>query len=453
MLRSPVVLFLAIGLLTAVGIVVGTNILADRAAADEAISEAKSTTQLLAQSVVAPEFPPTAVHLRPENANEYLGALERFDAEVQARLLKTDRPYRINIWSANGRLIYSSQLDVFLKEMFSDDPDQPTLVLDDDQRNILRDGGVGSEIADPSRPEDFAATGTDGMLRIYTRFRTTDGGSTKPADQQAAGRPVLFEAYFPVSDLSDRQSQIFDSFRWITASALIVLIAVATAILVGLTRQLRKAGAERERLLVSAMDASDAERRRIARDLHDSVVQDLAGTAFSVSAVARTPGLADDSRETLDTAGTSLRTSLKSLRSLLAEIHPPDLKAEGLPAALADLTAPAAALGIQASVSVEGAETASDEHVALVWRVAQEAVRNSMRHSEASTIAVTVRGDGTTLTLEVVDDGIGFDPSRTAPDSYGLRGLRSLVADSGGVLDMRSAPGEGTTVRMEVDAQ
>ncbi|MGY2703517.1 MULTISPECIES: sensor histidine kinase [unclassified Nocardioides] len=448
------VLFLTIGVLTAVGIIVGTNILADRAAADEAISEAKGTTQLLAQSVVAPEFPPTVVHLRPDNATEYLRPLESFDREVQARLLKTDRPYRINIWSANGRLLYTSQLDLLFKDLFSQNgTHQPALTLDDEQRVILRKGGVGSEIADPGRPEDVAAAGTEGMVRIYTRFVTTDRGSTSVADQRAAGRPVLFEAYFPVADLTERQTQIFDSFRWITAGALILLIAVATAILVGLTRQLRKASAERERLLVSAMDASDAERRRIARDLHDSVVQDLAGTAFSVSAVARTSDLPEDSRETLESAGVSLRTGLKSLRSLLAEIHPPDLSADGLPAALADLIAPAGAAGIQASVSVEGAETASDAHVALVWRVAQEAVRNAIRHSEASTLAVTVRGDGRTLALEVVDDGVGFDRSRTKPDSYGLRGLRSLVVDSGGVLDVRSSPGEGTTVWMEVDAQ
>ena len=78
------------------------------------------------------------------------------------------------------------------------------------------------------------------------------------------------------------------------------------------------------------MDASDAERRRIARDLHDSVVQDLAGTAFSVSAVARNPETAARrARDAWRAPGTSLRTSLKSLRSLLAEIHPPDLHADG----------------------------------------------------------------------------------------------------------------------------
>lgn len=442
-------LFLTVGILTAAGILIGTNVLADRAAADEAIAEARGTTQVLAQSVVGPEFPAQLVHLRQGNVDEYLRPLDRFDSQVNERLLTTDRPFRINIWSADGRLVYSSQLDVLLQTLSG----HRRLQLDSDQRAVLRNGGVGSEIADPGRPEDVAAAGTEGMVRIYTRFITSAQGSTDPVVQGAAERPVLFEAYFPLADLSERQSQIFDSFRWITAGALTLLLVVATVILVGLSTELRKAAAERERLLRSAMDASDAERRRIARDLHDSVVQDLAGTAFSVSAVARTPDLAQESKETLDTAGGSLRTSLKSLRSLLAEIHPPDLSADGLAAALADLTAPASTVGIQASVSVEGAETASDEHVALVWRVAQEAARNAMRHSGASTLAVTVRGDGRRLTLEVVDDGIGFDPTRTHPDSYGLRGLRSLVTDSGGVLEVRSSPSEGTTVWMEVDAQ
>jgi signal transduction histidine kinase len=135
----------------------------------------------------------------------------------------------------------------------------------------------------------------------------------------------------------------------------------------------------------------------------------------------------------------------------LVEIHPPELSADDLGAALADLIAPAGNSGVQASVSVEGAEGAPEAVTALVWRVAQEAVRNALRHSEASTLAVTVRGDGERLALEVVDDGVGFDP-QAKPDagSFGLRGLRSLVAEAGGTLEVRSSPGEGTTVRMEV---
>lgn len=443
-------LLLVVGVIAAIVIVYGSKALGTRAASAEAIAEARSTTQILAQSVIGPEFPPGLVHLRPENLATNYGKLDTFDQEVQERLLNTDRPYRINIWSQDGRLIYSSQTELLLKDL-----DTLHLSIDSEQRAILENGGVGSEIADPSRPEDLAAAGTEGMVRIYTRFVTQPPSVDVGDDETAgAGKPVLFEAYFSINELSERRGEIFDSFRWITLGCLALLTAVATMILVGLTGQVRRGAAERERLLHSAMEASDAERRRIARDLHDSVVQDLAGTAFAVTAVARQPDTDPAARATLDEAGTALRGSLKALRSLLAEIHPPDLNAEGLAAALADLIASASVAGIQASVSVTGAETISNERAALVWRVAQEAVRNATRHSQASTLAVTVRGDGKSLVLEVVDDGIGFEPRgpRDA-ERYGLRGLRSLVVDSGGTLDVRSSPGDGTTVYMEVSAQ
>lgn len=423
LIRNPVTQFLVIGLLTIAAIVVGVSYLAGNAASDEAVAETARVNEVLAHQFIEPRIPPRI-------AGGSAAAADKLDRRL-SRLDSIEGLNRITIRGSDGQVLYSS-------EGFAAVPPGP-YPLDADQQRVLDAGGSGSQTSDPSRPENFE--GDSPQVEIYTRIEAQEGD------------PLLVDSYYSLDRLEQRQDELFRTFRWIVLGPLLLLIVLATLILSALTRQLTAASRERERLLRSAMDASDAERRRIARDLHDSVVQDLAGTAFSVSAVARTPDLPDDSRETLDAAGVSLRTSLKSLRSLLAEIHPPDLSADGLPAALADLIAPAAALGIQASASVEGAETASEDNVALVWRVAQEAVRNAMRHSDASTLAVTVRGDGHTLTLEVVDDGIGFDPARTDPDSYGLRGLRSLVADNGGVLEVRSAPGEGTTVRMEVNAQ
>jgi two-component system NarL family sensor kinase len=300
-LRSPVALFLVIGLVTAAAILLGSDMLADRAASDEAVAEAENTTQLLAASVIGPEMPRGLVYLRRDNMDKHVGAIDDFDRTIQKRLLKVERPFLINMWAADGRLIYTSQMTVLVQNL--DDLD---LSLDADQRRVLADGGVGSEIADPDRPQDehsLADAGTDGMLRIYTRMTSPEG------------KPVLFEAYFTLDEIGQRRSQIFDSFRWITIAGLGLLIMVATVILVGLTRRLRHAAKERERLLRSAMDASDAERRRIARDLHDGVVQDLAGTAFSVSAVARTPELANESRDTLDAAGGSCAPTASRRRS------------------------------------------------------------------------------------------------------------------------------------------
>lgn len=422
LIRNPVTQFLVLGLVTVAAIIWSVDSLADRAASDEAISEASRINALLARQVAEPLLPRGF-------AGGDRGAGDQADRRLDPRLARMPEIKRITIRSEDGTVLYANRPGGLLLRNFP---------LDKDQQRVLREGGSGSQSSDPNRPEN--RVDEDPRVEIYTRIESPEG------------TPLLFDAYYSLDRLETRQAEIYGTFRWLVLGPLAVLIVVATLILSALTRQLTRAGRERERLLRSAIDASDAERRRIARDLHDGVVQDLAGTAFALSAISRTPELANESRETLDSAGTSLRGSLKSLRSLLAEIHPPDLRADGLAAALGDLIAPAGTVGIQASVSVEGAETASDEQAALIWRVAQEAVRNTIRHSQASTLAVTVRGDKDRVWLEVVDDGIGFDPTQPRPDSFGLRGLRSLVADNGGVLEVRSAPGEGTTVRMEVEA-
>ena len=147
-----------------------------------------------------------------------------------------------------------------------------------------------------------------------------------------------------------------------------------------------------------------------------------------------------------------MRHSLRQLRSLLVEIHPPGLDAAGLGAALEDLTATAGSAGVETTVSVSGVEGAPDHVVTLVWRVAQESIRNAVRHSRASRLAVEVLGDARQVQLTVRDDGIGFDPAGPVRNgSYGLRGLQSLVEDGGGRVRVDSAPGAGTTVRMVVE--
>lgn len=224
-----------------------------------------------------------------------------------------------------------------------------------------------------------------------------------------------------------------------------------------LARRLAAARNDRERMLRTAIEASDVERRRISRDLHDGVVQDLAGASYTLAATART--LADSRPETsatLAAQASSIRSALRSLRSLLVEIYPADLHEHGLAAALEDLVAPAAGAGIDVGLTVGDTEELPPEVAALVWRVAQEAVRNALRHAAPTTLRVTVTGpaDGTRggqCDLVVVDDGAGFDPSRPTPAGHlGLRAMRDLVAEAGGRLRIDSVVGAGTTVRLTV---
>ena len=170
----------------------------------------------------------------------------------------------------------------------------------------------------PTPQAGHAATGASSTIRTYTRI------------ESPKGQPLLFETYYSGDDIESRADEIFGSFRWIAIGPVILLILPALLILRLLTGQLNRGAKERERLLRSAIDASDAERRRIARDLHDGVVQELAGTAFSVFALARDAETCEASRPALQAASVALRDSLKSLRSLLAEIHPPELHPAGL---------------------------------------------------------------------------------------------------------------------------
>ena len=421
MVRSPVAQFLVAGVLTGVLIAVGTWVLSGRAASQEAINDARATTEILAHSVAEPAVPRGL-------ADGEAGAVDRFDRQVAERLLVRD-VLRIKIWAPDGTIVYS---------------DRPELIgtsydLGADELEILAGGGSEAEVSDLDRPENRFERSRSGVVEVYTAITSPEG------------EPLLFEAYFSASDLDHRKQEVFRPFYRITLGGLAILLGLATPMLWVLTRRLTRAADERERLLRTAATASDSERRRIARDLHDGVVQDLAGTAFAVSALARSEP-DPRHREALDRSAASLRGSLRSLRSLLVEIHPPELNAEGLAASLEDLTAPAAAAGTRATVTVEGMAGVPAEQVTLVWRVAQEAVRNALRHAGAAHLGVLVRGTADRVVLEVTDDGAGFRPDAPAdPTRFGLRGLQSLVADSGGHLEVRSLPGQGTTVRLEVE--
>ena len=427
-LRNPVTLILLTGVVALVAIAWGTARVGNQAAAHQAVYSAQDKTELLALTVAEPAMPRRLV-------DGDIGALDRYDRDVRRHLL-VENVERVKIWRENGDIIYSDQGKLVGRNY----------ALQDEELEVLRRGGTAAEVSDLGAPENFLEQDDRRRLvEVYTRIHSPEG------------EPLLFEAYHSSAIVDRRRTELLAAFWPITFAALALVVLVATGLLYALTRRLRRSAEERARLLEAAVEAAEAERERIARDLHDGVVQDLVGASFAMSALARTDDLPEAARRTADEAGSTVRTSLKSLRSLMVEIYPPDLRAETLGAALQDLLAPAAAQGVAASAEVTEAEPASDAAVGLVWRVAQEAVRNAVRHSGARTLGVEVSGrqqaGGRRLVLTVSDDGGGFDPA--APRSaghFGLRGLAGLVRDAGGRLDVRSTVGEGTTVHLEVPA-
>ena len=418
--KHPVAQFLAAGFVTVVLVLVATGRLSGTAAAEEAIEDAVATTELLARSVAEPALPRGLVDGDP-------GALDRFDARVLERLMVQDVE-RVKIWDAQGRIVYSDQT-----QLIGD-----TYELGASERAVLESGDLEAEQSDLSKEENRYERSSGGLLEVYTRIRSPEGD------------PLLFEVYYSAAEIEARRAEVLAAFRPITVGALLTLLALTTPLVWVLTRRLRRASEDRERLLRAAVDASEAERRRIARDLHDTVVQDLSGTAFALAAAAREGGAPPS---TLESMAGSLRDSLRSLRSLLVEIHPPNLGTTGLAGALEDLVAPAAARGVEAHLDTTDLGTVDPEAAALVWRVAQEAVRNVLRHADASTLHVGVSGEGGSVRLVVEDDGHGFDPGEARDRThFGLRGLAGLVEEAGGSLEVAAAPGRGTRVTVAVGA-
>jgi PAS domain S-box-containing protein len=210
---------------------------------------------------------------------------------------------------------------------------------------------------------------------------------------------------------------------------------------------------ENARLYEQAREvAALEERQRLARELHDSVSQALYGIALGAR-TARTLLDRDAGQVAapLDYVLSLAETALTEMRALIFELLPDALKTEGLVAALGrQMAAVRARHGIATQAEL-GAEP--DVAVAIkeaLYRIAQEALHNTVKHAQARSVVVRLEAVPETLTLEVSDDGIGFDPNRSFPGHLGLHTMRERAAQLGGTLELSSAPGHGTRLRVMI---
>src|SRR5207248_1880761 len=229
------------------------------------------------------------------------------------------------------------------------------------------------------------------------------------------GKPVLFEIYQRFSSVAESGRRIWGTFAPVLIGGLLLLYLVQVPLAWSMARRLRQGQEEQERLLVRAMDASHAERQRIARDLHDGVVQALAGVSYSLAAAADGLDGGRASQElgvALRQAASDTRQSMRDLRSLIVEIAPPNLHEEGLDSALGELVAPLAAGGVETTIDVDTDAAPSPASKTLLCRVAQEAVRNVASHAGATRLSLSLVRDDGLARLVVSDDGQGFSPDQ-----------------------------------------
>lgn len=243
-----------------------------------------------------------------------------------------------------------------------------------------------------------------------------------------------------------------DLEEWPLMAAIAVLVAImAERVLVTGRRYAALYRAASDRLLTAQED----ERKRLARDLHDDVGQTITAltlTLDAADAALATSALPDPAaRDAVRRAREMARIALDDVRDVAFRLRPPRLTETGLVAALRELVRSAGTpVDFVADPSLAQPGVLDRDSEVEAYRIVQEALANATRHGHAHHVSVSVRRAGELLRIEVSDDGVGFDPHGVGDRGLGLASMRDRATAMGGNLTIRSRPGQGALVRLEV---
>jgi two-component system, NarL family, sensor kinase len=339
----------------------------------------------------------------------------------------------VKIWTPTGRIVYS---------------DEPQLIgqrydLQADDKAVIATGGVDAEVSDLSRPENRFERGQAKLIEVYA-------GTKGPG-----GRKLMFEAYEKQSSVTASSRKLWLTFAPALIGGLLLLQLLQLPLARSLVRRVRRASEDREALLRRAVEASDQERRRLAAVLHDGVVQDLTGVSYGLSASAARKDVLPAS--VAQEASSELRGAVHQLRSLLVDLYPGGLHGTDLHSALSDVATQLERQGVSTTLQFGIDEPLAEETEELVFRAAREGMRNVVKHAAAGQATIRLTSTPTHAVVEVEDDGLGLpvDDGLEGPGEghFGLALLRDLLVESGGSLDLTTAPTGGALLHVEVPLQ
>ena len=240
---------------------------------------------------------------------------------------------------------------------------------------------------------------------------------------------------------------------WFKALAIAMVVALVWAVHRVRVRVVEKHEREITALNERMMKAQEQERIRIAGELHDGVMQEmLAVTMMLGTAKRRIPDDAE-AKATIDRAQQTLVRVGTDIRQLSHDLHPPVLQEAGLPEAMRNYCEQfAATSGIPVSCDADDNVRDLSRGAALaLFRIGQEALGNAAKHAHAERIAVRLARAGDVVSLEVSDDGTGFDSGRLATSGgLGLIMMRERASQLNGKFEFESAPGRGTAIRVAI---
>ncbi|MEV0703244.1 sensor histidine kinase [Saccharopolyspora sp. NPDC050389] len=268
-------------------------------------------------------------------------------------------------------------------------------------------------------------------------------------------KPLIIAVVLLTATVIFGQLRLAPRFEVVDVLVPLAVATMATAVFLELRRESERRKALIDQLVRTRGELADVqreagiswERERLAREIHDTIAQGLSSIRMLLQAAER----GGDTNEHVRRAGEVAEDNLAEARRFVRGLAPAALERQSLPEALRELAGRTAAeSGVEVRFEVVGEALptrAADDAVLL--RVAQGALANVREHSAARIAAVTLSYLDDEVTLDVRDDGTGFDPAAPRPGTgrgYGLSGMRARVEQSGGTLAVESRPGEGTAV-------
>jgi two-component system NarL family sensor kinase len=414
--------FSVVLLLVVVG-TVGTYMLR-RTAADQAIRDARALTEVTAEGILKPELTPAVIANDPT-------AIAGFDKMVKERA-RLSPIVHIKVWSETGKVIYS---------------DEPGLTgqnfqLSSDQIEAFEDNAIKGEVSNLQLPENKFEREQGSLVEVYKPLTLDDGSR------------VLVETYQAASRIDASSNRIWRAFIPVFLVTLAALAIAQLPLGYWLARRIRSEQQRREILQRRADQASAEERRRIAHELHDGPLQDLAGIAFELGATADRIDEDTEVRRSLRRGANVARESMRALRTLLVDLYPQDRREEGIDAALDALAQPLRSRGLAVSLDTRVEHPLDQDTEEIVYRATQEALRNVIRHAAATAVDITLSANGDGTRLMIADDGRGMSAAdlaeQRAAGHMGLALLADRVQALGGQVAIASEPGRGTRVTIEI---
>lgn len=413
--RAAVARFLIVGFVALVLVATPVAFWIRAAAERHALDNARDITQRLADNVVGPLITDRLLAGDP-------AALELLDQRLEPWLAESGVT-RIKVWDEHGRVVYSDVESLIGMEFEQEE-----------WARELLEGGPATATLEPQDGEENAYEVDSGeLVEVYAR------------SSSQSGAPMIFETYSPGDGVRREQAAVLMGMIPPMLLSLAVLQLAQLIPAVRLARRIQVHQAARNAMLHLAIQASDHERRQIASELHDEVIQDLSGLAYALESVEnRGPA---EQGPVFRKARTMLQDNIRTLRAMTSELYPPDLDELGLKSSLTRLEAPLVERGIRLTVEIPDKLELDRDRAVLLYRVAREALVNAAKHAAANSVMVRIRQAGEITHILVADDGLGFDPAQRCPEGhFGLRILGDTVRQAGGALEVRSTPGVGTTV-------